>query len=143
MSGGRILYLPDLCSEYYGQQTLRGLARQHFRYGYSKPRTIHKHPASLHTRHLAAPALIAFIFIFGVLAPLIREAAFLWGVGNALYLLTAIFFAFRSAHEHGYHILLRLPSVFITIHMAWGCGFWCGVSHLLKGQFTKPGVSLP
>lgn len=136
-AGGKILYLPDLYSEYYGQETLPGLAHQHFRYGCSKPRTIDKHPTSVRLRHLAAPALTASIIIGGVFAVLFPAAVFLWIACIAVYLLCVIVFTFHSARKHGYHILLKLPSVFLTLHLAWGCGFWYGVIHILTMRLHK------
>jgi GT2 family glycosyltransferase len=141
-AGGQILYLPDLCSEYHGQETLRGLARQYFRYGCSKPRTIHKHPASVHLRHLAAPALTAFMIIGGIFTVLFGETAFLWLGSIVVYLMGVMLFTFHSARKYGCHILLKLPSVYLTIHLAWGCGFWYGVVHMLKAQFEKSRLSL-
>lgn len=142
-AGERILYLPDLCSEYYGPDTLQGLARQHFRYGRSKPKTIDKHPASARFRHFAAPALVAFTILGGLLALRFREVAFIWVGGLSIYLLGVIGFAFQAAGRKSCGSLGALLSVFPVIHIAWGCGFWYGMVQLLIAHVRNIRLSLP
>jgi len=55
-AGGRVVLVPDVSFAYVPRSTPRALAKQFFRYGYYKARTMAKHPASIRPSHLA-PAL--------------------------------------------------------------------------------------
>ncbi len=125
-SGGRILLAPEVCSTYYGQQKLRGLFVQNWRYGYWKPRVIRKHPASLRARQLAAPLLVAGLGVGLIVG---------WWliVLLSFYFLTNVVFSVRAAkHSHPKVNAWRLPLVFATIHLAWGLGFWFGTLTLWR-----------
>jgi glycosyltransferase involved in cell wall biosynthesis len=130
-AGGLIYFSPDICSEYYGKATLRALAKQHFRYGASKPKTLMKHPKSLHIRHLAAPAFVAFVFGGGLLSILIPQVASYWVSGLGLYFLVNILFSVRAGQQGEPSLLLRIPWVFVAIHTAWGVGFWFATIQML------------
>ena len=66
-SGG--VYLdPSIKSLYLGRDRLGPLARQFYRYGHNRARTIRKHPSSLSYRQLAVPALF-----LGLASPLRRQ----------------------------------------------------------------------
>lgn len=136
-AGGKLLFLPNLHSSYYGQETLRGLAFQHFRYGISKPRTLFKHPASARMRHLAAPALVAFMAPGALLSfesPLI---AGIWVQGLGLYLLAAFLCSAHLALRNRYSAVLRIMIAFPTVHFAWGVGFWYGWVIMLRECIRK------
>lgn len=138
-AGGKILFLPTLSSTYYGQETLRGLAMQYFRYGKSKPKTLFKHPASVRIRHLAAPALVTYM-AFGILRSFqLQQAVEIWLLGLALYLLVAFLCSASLALQNSYSAVLRIMLVFPTIHIAWGFGFWYGWGIMLREYFRKHG----
>lgn len=136
-AGGKILFSPVLCSSYYGQESLRGLAFQHFRYGKSKPKTLLKHPASVQSRHLAAPALVAFIAAGAWLSFQSQSTADIWLRGLALYLVTAFLCSARLALRDRYSAVFSIMIVFPTIHVAWGVGFWYGWVAILSEYFRK------
>ncbi len=136
-AGGKIYFTPDICSEYYGQQTLIALARQYFRYGNSKPQTLLKHPQSAHARHFVAPLFIVFLLAGAPLRQLVPPTTVLWILGITLYLLTNIGFAVYIGWRLGLMVPLRVSSVFLTIHMAWGIGFWFGLIRLLIQRLVR------
>ena len=129
--GGRIYFTPEICSEYYGQQTLTGLARQYFRDGSSKPKTLLKHPRSVQARHLVAPILVVFVLMGALVRQIVPLVNALWMLGIISYLLANIGFSLYSGRRMGFMVLMRVPSVFLIIHAAWGSGFWFGVVRLL------------
>ena len=55
-SGGRIYLSPTIRSTYFVRGSLSKLARQYFRYGFWKVRTLRMHPGSVRWRQLVAPA---------------------------------------------------------------------------------------
>ncbi|HVU11789.1 MAG TPA: glycosyltransferase family 2 protein [Phototrophicaceae bacterium] len=135
-AGGHIFFSTELCSEYHGRQSLPALARQYFRYGFWKPKTLIKHPSSLRLRQLAAPALIAFLILCVFLSGLNPTIRVLGLSGAALYLVTNLAFSLSVAWRDNWWMLPRLPLVFLTIHLCWGSGFWLGMfyhlSHVLR-----------
>src|SRR5690606_22643995 len=62
-AGGKIYFSPEIKSVYYGRQTLSALARQYFRYGKSKVKTLANHPKSLRPRQLIAPVFVAGLML--------------------------------------------------------------------------------
>ncbi|MGH2502679.1 MAG: hypothetical protein ACRDID_09210, partial [Ktedonobacterales bacterium] len=57
-------------------------------------------------------------------------ARVIWGATLALYALVNLSASARIARRSGragWRLLPRLPLVFVTMHVAWGLGFWRGV----------------
>ena len=65
---GGVYLDPAIKSLYLGREGLNALARQFYRYGHNRARTIRKHPRSLSYRQLAVPALFV-----GLLSPWRRK----------------------------------------------------------------------
>jgi cellulose synthase/poly-beta-1,6-N-acetylglucosamine synthase-like glycosyltransferase len=126
-AGGKIYFSPEIRSDYHCRQTLAALWRQYYRYGIGRVQTLRKHPRSLRARQLAAPLFVAGVFGGALIAPFNAALRALWLLGLALYGVGNLFFSWRTARRHGMDHLLRLPLVFLTIHTAWGLGFWRGV----------------
>lgn len=127
-AGGTIYFSPAIRSKYYGRQTLRALARQYYRYGRSKMRTLRLHPESLKPRQLAAPLLIAAIVIGVLLMILIPALTLLWLLPIGAYVAANLLASALTARRFGWDLLPLLPVVFATIHLAWGAGFWVGLA---------------
>jgi len=105
---------PSIKSFYLGRDGLRPLARQFYRYGHNRARTIRKHPGSVSYRQLAVPALFA-----GLLSPWRRRVLVTYIAGVLV----------RAALE----LVTDPPAVptmlaaFPTMHAAWGLGFARGI----------------
>ena len=99
----------------WGGEGLRALARQFYRYGHNRARTIRKHPSSVSYRQLAVPALFV-----GLASPWRRSVL----AAYAAVVLT------RGALE----LVEDAPAVptliasFPTMHAAWGLGFVRGIA---------------
>jgi glycosyltransferase involved in cell wall biosynthesis len=126
-AGGTIYFSPAIRSKYYGRQTLRALARQYYRYGRSKVRTLRLHPESLKPRQLAAPLLIAALVVGLLLVILIPALTLLWLLPIGAYIAANLLASALTARRFGWDRLPLLPVVFATIHLAWGAGFWVGI----------------
>jgi glycosyltransferase involved in cell wall biosynthesis len=124
-SGGKILFSPGIKSEYYVRGSPVKMARQYFRYGFWKARTIKKHPGSLVFRQLAAP-----VFVLGLAA---CAALYSAGYGYFLYALLSIYllsFLALSVQLFSAEKFKYIPAVFasaLIIHVSWGIGFWTGL----------------
>jgi len=111
---GGVYLDPSIKSFYLGREGLGPLARQFYRYGHNRARTIRKHPGSLSYRQLAVPALFV-----GLASPWRRQVL-------AAY--TSLMLG-RGALELASDppavptLLASLP----TMHIAWGLGFARGI----------------
>ncbi|HLV99356.1 MAG TPA: glycosyltransferase family 2 protein [Ktedonobacterales bacterium] len=139
-AGGKIYLSPAIRSAYFGRQTLGALARQYFSYGRAKTRTLKKHPASLRLRQLAAPGFLGAL-LGGLLCALIAPLALdCWLFLLIAYMVALCAYSIAAAKEADHHLFWRLPLVFMTIHVAWGVGFWAG---LLQGNMRLPSRKSP
>src|SRR3954451_2013508 len=74
-AGGRIVLLPEMGAEYVPRDTLKGLAKQYWRYGVYRGKTSRYHDNSLRRSHLMAPGL-ALALVAAVASPqLVRTPA--------------------------------------------------------------------
>ena len=126
-AGGRVFLAPDVRSAYYGRQTLSSLWQQHFRYGAWKARMIRLHPRSIRPRHLAAPLLVLAVVVLAVGGLFDGRGWAALGVVLVLYGLATLLASLRTAARRGWDLLPRLPPAFVTLHLAWGSGFWRGL----------------
>lgn len=129
-AGGGVYFSPAIRSTYFGRQTLDALFRQYYRYGQSKVRTLRRHPSSLRTRQVVAPAFVAWMVVGAPLALITPPVAVVYVTAALAYGAASLFFSLRLRSRLGWRDIWRLPIVFATIHAAWGCGFW---HELLRG----------
>jgi glycosyltransferase involved in cell wall biosynthesis len=131
-SFGGVYLDPSIKSFYLGRDGLGPLARQFYRYGHNRARTIRKHPGSLSYRQLAVPALFA-----GLASPWRRQVL-------AAYLAAVLA---RGALElvSDPPAVPTLLAAFPTMHAAWGLGFARGITRrracttINNGPGSEPG----
>jgi cellulose synthase/poly-beta-1,6-N-acetylglucosamine synthase-like glycosyltransferase len=123
-AGGRIYFSPTIQSLYYGRQTLPALWKQYYRYGRSKVKTLRLHPRSLRPRQIVAPLFVAGLVLGPLMSLLIPALAVVYWAALAAYVIVNLAFSVRQASQHGWELLPLLPLAFLTIHLAWGLGFW-------------------
>jgi succinoglycan biosynthesis protein ExoA len=131
-AGGLIYFSPEIRSQYFGRQTLPALAKQYYRYGKSRVKTLTEHPQSLRARQLVAPAFVAALGGGAVLGLVSRWIQRLWLLMILTYLAANFFFSLKAAAGRDTDELKRLPVVFLTVHLAWGLGFWMGWWEVLR-----------
>ncbi|MBE2270890.1 MAG: glycosyltransferase family 2 protein [Anaerolinea sp.] len=127
-AGGTIYFSPDIRSQYYGRQTLRALAKQYFRYGQWKVQTLRKHPASVRPRQVVAPLFVAALIGGAALSFVSRVFLILFVMGICLYQFLNSAAAYKTTRRAGGASWWRVMLVFWTIHLAWGSGFWVGLT---------------
>ncbi|MFN2544472.1 MAG: glycosyltransferase family 2 protein [Actinomycetota bacterium] len=123
-SGGRILLSPTIRSEYTVRPSLPALAKQYFRYGRARVRTLVLHPDSLRLRQLAAPGLVLGL---GASAALRRVAPRLASIVPVSYAAANLTASAVAARRRGLHTLPVLPAAFAIMHVSWGAGFAAGI----------------
>jgi len=107
---GGVYLDPSIVSSYLGRDGLGPLARQFYRYGRNRARTMRKHPGSVSYRQLAVPALFV-----ALASPWRRQVL-------AAYVMVVLG---RGAVEltQDPPAVPTLVAAFPTMHAAWGLGF--------------------
>lgn len=117
--GGRIWLDATIPVIYYPRGTLRGLARQYFRYGSGRARTSHKHGERLRLRQMLPPAITLAIgvgLIGGIVLPVLLVIPLLYAL--ALLAASSVF----ALKDRSLTALMAAPAL-ATMHIAWGAGF--------------------
>jgi hypothetical protein len=139
-AGGRIILLPDLRIAYFCQPTLGGLWRQYRQYGFWKVRVIQKHGLPASWRHLVPGAFVGTL----ALAPVALAVPSLRAPLAAVVAAYGVFVAaasLRLARRHGPALLPRIAAALVTLHVAYGVGFWQGLATFglpRPGRLTGP-----
>ena len=148
-SGGGIWLSPDIQCWYTVRGSLPGLARQYFRYGLWKVKTLQAHPASLRWRQLVPPAFVAALA--GALAALPVWWPAIVAVAS-LYLTANLGASTGTALRRGLRYLPLLSPTYAVVHLAWGLGFWAGMLRFgvpiaslfsLRQAFRRPAGGKP
>jgi glycosyltransferase involved in cell wall biosynthesis len=129
-SGGRIWQSPSIVSWYHPRDTLGGLFRQYFQYGYWKVAVIRKHRLPASVRHLV-PALFVganLAFPWACAAALLSGwpvawPAALWTGMLLLYAAANCAASVAAAKRWGWSLAPVLPLVFAVFHVSYGLGF--------------------
>jgi glycosyltransferase involved in cell wall biosynthesis len=111
---GGVYLDPSIKSYYLGRDGLGPLARQFYRYGHNRARTIRKHPGSLSWRQLAVPVL--FVGFASPWRRAVLDAYVAMVLGRGALELT------RDPSA-----VPTLLAAFPTMHAAWGLGFVRGI----------------
>lgn len=123
-AGGKILLSPTIRCEYFVRNSLTELARQYFKYGKWKIKTLIAHPNSLRWRQLIPPMFFILILLSSIVLP------FNWKIGitvPAMYVITTLLISFSISLKNELKYLPLLPIVFATLHLSWGIGFFSGM----------------
>jgi hypothetical protein len=122
--GERLVCLRRMGAEYVPRDTLPGLWRQYYRYGFYRVATARRHPHSLRRSHLLAPALTVTLGV-AVVGP--RPARWLARLGAGLYAAALVAETGRVARRaHPPADALLLPAVLAAIHLGHGAGMLAG-----------------
>ncbi|HYV28571.1 MAG TPA: glycosyltransferase family 2 protein [Candidatus Eisenbacteria bacterium] len=132
-AGGKILLSPAIKCEYSVRPSLIALAKQYFRYGFWKVKTIEAYPESLRWRQLVAPGFVAASVASLALAAWMWSPALVLGL---VYVLSNLFASAVCAWKRGWHCLPILPLTFAIIHFSWGFGFWSGLFRFGVPRFS-------
>jgi cellulose synthase/poly-beta-1,6-N-acetylglucosamine synthase-like glycosyltransferase len=122
-AGHRVVWHPQIRAEYQVRGSLRALARQYFRYGFWKVKTLMMHPGSLRARQLVAP-----LFVLSLLATPALVYLFGWlGAAHLIaYAMASVAASVGVARASAWRHMLLLPLIFLVIHLSWGVGFILG-----------------
>jgi succinoglycan biosynthesis protein ExoA len=122
--GGRIWLDVAIPVTYFPRSTIRGLAKQYFRYGTGRAQTYFKHGERLRLRQMMPPVALVAVALGLLLAPVL-PIALLMPIGYASALIAATLALAVEANSGC--VLLAAPAL-ATMHFAWGAGF---LSHII------------
>jgi glycosyltransferase involved in cell wall biosynthesis/SAM-dependent methyltransferase/GT2 family glycosyltransferase len=118
--GGRIVCVPQMAAQYVTRSSLRGLARQYWRYGQYRAKTARRHPGGLRRSHVLPPGLVGLVAAAAL--PTRRARPIRRGV--ALYVGALVVEGQRMARRDATDRLgVRITAVLATMHLCWGAGF--------------------
>jgi glycosyltransferase involved in cell wall biosynthesis len=115
---------PNIQSVYFSRSTLRGLAKQYWRYGYWKCKMLKKFPGSLRLRQ-AIPPLFVTGWVFLVIAAIFSQVFQLFlALMVLLYILALIVISLPAIFkEKDPTLIVGLPASIAIMHFCWGAGF--------------------
>ncbi len=117
--GLRIWLDPSAAITYFPRKSLSALARQYFRYGTGRARTVHRHKMQMKLRQLAPVAIFAALCAvpLAIIHPIFAFPASVWALACLAYGALA---GVRSS-QGPMGILAGIPAM--IMHASWGAGF--------------------
>lgn len=125
--GGRLLLDPRVVIAWQCRQSVPDLYRQYVRYGKGKADVALLHPTSLSARHVAAPALVAWLVLASLRARHRPGQAALMVSPYVAGMVVATRQTRRALEDDAEWV--HLPGAFAAMHIGWGYGFWAGLLH--------------
>ena len=127
LNNGVIWFDPRLIVTYRPRESFTKLAKQYFEYGRWRRAVSRAHPGTINFRYLAPPVAFILSLISLILGVIVDPIFFTIVISYLLLLIIGGLFEGKSFFEK-----LRLPSVFLTMHMSWGLGFLTSPRNLLQ-----------
>lgn len=130
LSGGKILYIPDLEVKYYPRTNLIKFFKQYYGYGFWKVRVMQKSNQAFRLRHFPPTMFSIGVILGALLSLLIPWLRIFYFGGLLLYVFLAMISSlYVSLSKKQLRYLPLLPVLFAVIHFGWGLGFWAGMYH--------------
>ena len=121
--GGRIVCIPEMAAECVTRGSLPALARQYYRYGRGRVRTLRLHPETMRASHVLPPAMM-LAAVGSVIGP--RRTTGVFRAGAAVYFAALALESIRISLRDGEPDARYMPLVLVTMHGSWGAGFFAG-----------------
>jgi succinoglycan biosynthesis protein ExoA len=132
--GGRVYRSHEIVSHYYPRESMRALARQYFKFGQGRARTLLKHGRLLSLR----PALP----FLGLVSETLVVGVTPWHIGGlslAGYALATGAEAVRVGRSEGLAAIPVVWAIFPVLHASHGAGFAVGLAkYLLRPDWAPP-----
>ncbi|HVQ29296.1 MAG TPA: glycosyltransferase family 2 protein [Vicinamibacteria bacterium] len=138
-AGGRIYLSADIVVHYFPRETLTGLARQYYKYGRGRARTLLQRGRLPTLRPLAPVLFVLGVAALALVPPLHPLAP--WAL--ALYALVALAEAIRVGRSGGGSTPLVVAAIFPVMHCAHGIGFLAGLARYGFWPDWAPAERLP
>ncbi|MER7207019.1 glycosyltransferase [Streptosporangium sp. NPDC000239] len=127
-TGGLVWFQPRMRVSYRPRPNVKALAKQYFHYGRWRRVVARTHEGTINLRYLAPPAAVLAIILGLVVSPFFWPGLLLPGG----YLAAILAGSALTGSGLPTSALLRLPLVYMTMHMSWGWGFLTSPRSLVK-----------
>jgi cellulose synthase/poly-beta-1,6-N-acetylglucosamine synthase-like glycosyltransferase len=135
-TGGRVWLSGEIIAHYYPRDSFPALARQYFRYGSGRARTLLKHRRLPTPRPVLPAAMVVGVVALLATSRLQPLTPYLAAAFLALTFAEAV----RVCRRAG--LLAQVPrvwAIFPVMYLAHGLGFWAGLVHYLSHRdWTEP-----
>jgi succinoglycan biosynthesis protein ExoA len=132
-AGGRIWMCADACIDYFPRSHIWPLARQYFRHGAGRARTLRKHRLRPRPRQLAAPAILlgcAGGIVLAPISPWTLLAPLAYAAGCAGWAMIETILRRDMA-------LLAVAPAAMATHLGWGAGFLSTLAASLRPRSPR------
>lgn len=140
-NGGRIWFDPRISCEYRPRPSLRALFRQYREYACFKVRVFQKHPAAARWRHLVPPIWVALVVLLPVAALVWPIVVLAWLAMMLMYFAVLGIGVLRVDPRGAPR--WRIFAALVTLHVAYGVGFWEGLVRFLPRWFRDRAGTVP
>ncbi len=127
-TGGLVFFQPRMRVSYRPRPNARALAKQYFHYGRWRRVVSRTHQGTINLRYLAPPAAVLAMLLGIVVSPFFWPGLLVPGV----YLAAILAGSVLTGRGLSAAALLRLPLVYVTMHVSWGTGFLTSPPSLSK-----------
>ena len=133
---GDLILDPSIKCQYFCRNSLSGLTRQYFQYGFWRIQTMLRYPNSIMLRQLAPIGLVVVLFFSVILLLFKSSTGLLVPVAYSLGILAASILA--SSREGGAKQFFLLLIIFPILHLAWGVGaIWGLITRLFRSNLRN------
>lgn len=137
-NGGKIWIDPKIKSNYYNRNSILGLSKQYFQYGYYKILVMKKRNGIASLRHIIPGIFVSLFLIFLSLTVLdVNRMFFLYFI--SLYTFVNIFFSIDSIMKESVNLMLSfiLFFTYFVMHFSYGMGTILGSFGILFSRGSK------
>jgi succinoglycan biosynthesis protein ExoA len=142
-AGFRCYFDPRIKIVYDPRQSFRGLVTQLARYGAGRARLAAKHQHSLTLPALVPPVWLAWLLVGAVASVLLPFVGWAYMASLLLYIGGISAESVRLARRQPLAVAVRIPIVFVGIHVGFGWGFWREVYRQLANRPAAPVAQNP
>lgn len=137
-SGGRVMVVPELKCEYSVRSNPWALAKQYFRYGFWRMRTIRHHRSAARPRHFVPATLV--LAMIGTAAGVSNGISVSW-VFPLMYCMALVVASISVARSERNFSALLSPAVFALIHLSFGIGTIAGTFRWAGDSISDTGTN--
>jgi len=132
-SGGKVFISPKVKSTYYVRNSITGLFKQYFQYGYWRVIVLRKHKSPISYRQFIPVIFYLFVAILVVISILLKNALIGLFI-PALYLASIAGYSLVHLKKNNVKIVLLIIISIIILHFSYACGFMAGVFKSVFGS---------
>lgn len=129
-TGGLVWFQPRMRVSYRPRPTVKALAQQYFHYGRWRRVVARTHEGTINLRYLAPPAAVLAILAGLAVSPFFWPGLLI----PAGYLAAILAGSAVTGSGLPTASLVRLPLVYVAMHMSWGWGFLTSPKRLSKAE---------